>query len=138
MSGFHDRLRSKVQKFWLFNINSRDIYVCFGIRTPSACTVSGHSPKETAYCCLLGTITWLPHPSACIHLYINSDLAWLIAYALVAYCMTHGLHYSLNSTMRFSKVYRPAVSRQGLQTDISRPGFEPRPAGGHSTKELPR
>jgi hypothetical protein len=33
-----------------------------------------------------------PSPSACVHLYSNSDLALLIAYALMTYCMTHGLH----------------------------------------------
>jgi hypothetical protein len=30
--------------------------------------------------------------NACVHLNSNRDLEWLIAYGLMAYCMTYGFH----------------------------------------------
>jgi hypothetical protein len=85
-------LTQRLRKFWLelFNKESRERYASgFEPWLPPA-PQTDTLPKRPLIAVNLKPI--LGSPSTCVHLYSNSDLAWLIVYALVAYCMTHGLH----------------------------------------------
>jgi hypothetical protein len=84
-------------------------------------------------------------PNACVHLNSNSDLAWHIAYGLMAYCMAYvwiakGCTRRPNSTTPFSRECWPITSWSPLwetkvltiQTFISRASV----MGSDPTKEL--